>query len=364
MALHPLAHARQAIQRAFVELATAGRADVQQQIAALARRVDEHQQKLIDALPGVLVAEVAPGAGESLAGFPHNALPVDLDPLAHHELLRGLDVPAALDIHQVETVVDDDAGLQFAHHLDEVLAVPVGAALAHLPRLGGGVAEVEEHHVHLAVVGEQLAHLAAQVLGIFGLVARLVQLRAVGMAAHRVQVVDDELRVMPVDDRMVEADFHVLAAESIGHRPDEVFAAGGVGGVVIGQRRVEQAEAVVVLGGDDEVLHARPGGGFRPDLGVVQVRVEVLEIPVVDVIGDLLDMLHPFVPGGEGVDAPVDEETETILLEPGCVTDGGPDDVHELLLLRTWCLSLGARRGGAPRTGCGISSRGVGIPAP
>jgi hypothetical protein len=65
------------------------------------------------------------------------------------------------------------------------------------------------------------------------------------------------LRVMPVDHRMVEADLQPLVAKRLHHRLQQIALGWRIGRLVVGQRRVPEAEAVVVLGGDDKVTSCR-----------------------------------------------------------------------------------------------------------
>ncbi len=217
-------------------------------------------------------------------------------------------------------------GLQLADHLQQLLALPVIAAFAH-PRLrtvaARGIGEVEPQDVYLATLGEQLAHLTMEVGDILGLIALLVQLGALGVVAHRVEVVNDELRMVPVDERVVEADAEAPGAERLHHRAKDVFPVGGVRRLVVGERRIPETEAIMVLGGDHEVLHAGIGRGLRPGVRVVEVGVEVAEVGVVDLIRDLLALLDPLVARGEGIDAPMDEQAKAIPDKPARVTRGG-----------------------------------------
>ncbi len=67
---HPRAYPAEPVEGPVVEIPPAGRADVEQQVAALADRLDEHADELADGFPGRFVPVIAPGAGEGLAGLP------------------------------------------------------------------------------------------------------------------------------------------------------------------------------------------------------------------------------------------------------------------------------------------------------
>ena len=74
-----------------------------------------------------------------------------------------------------------------------------------------------------------------------------------------------------------------------------------------------------MLGGNHEVFHARAGCCRRPQVGLIQVRVKVFEIGVVDLIRDLFVVLHPLMPRGQGIQAPVNEQAEAVMHEPAGV---------------------------------------------
>ncbi len=81
----------------------------------------------------------------------------------------------------------------------------------------------------------------------------------------------------------------------------------------------------MVLGGEDDILHP---GGFRvarPGGRVVEVGVEVAEVAVVVLVVEPFAVFDPLVAGGEGVEAPVDEEAEAVVGEPGGVGGCGGD---------------------------------------
>jgi len=137
---------------------------------------------------------------------------------------------------------------------------------------------------------------------------------------------------------MVEADPQPGGAEGAHHGRQQIAPRGRVGGLVVGQLGVPEAEPFVVLGGDDEVLHTRVRRRGRPGVGVVQVRVEMAEVHVVGFVGDLLVivqvrvemaevhvvgfvgdllvMLDPFMAGRKGIEPPMYEQAESVMDEP------------------------------------------------
>ncbi len=345
MLSHPCADARQPIHGPLVELAPGRRPDVQEQIAPFADRVNQHLHQLLHALPGRFVAVVAPGAGEGLAGFPQHPLAVHFRPFAHHDLLGCPEVPAPVSIQQIRPVVDEDVGLQLAYHLDQLLRLPVLSALAILPRIG----EVEEQDVNPAEFGQEFPDLGVQVFSVLPDIPVLGLLPELRVVPHGVEAVHGELRMVPVNQRVVEADAEPFLAEGLDHGPQQLLAAGGVDRLVVGVLRVPEAEALVVLGGDDEVPHARLLRRSRPGFGVVEVGVEVIEVGLIRFVGDAFTVLHPLVSGRQGIQPPVDEHAKPVVNPPLPIAFWFPDGVHcEVLLCfltasplrldqRVWC---------------------------
>ena len=132
----------------------------------------------------------------------------------------------------------------------------------------------------------------------------------------RMQAVDRELRVVPVQQRVVEADLQTLGPERLDPRPDQVPPGRRAGRLVIGQRRVPEAETFVMLGGQDRVAHARLPGQPGPSARVIQVGIEVLEVALVGRIVQALTLLHPLVAAGDGIEPPVNEQAEPCLAHP------------------------------------------------
>jgi len=125
------------------------------------------------------------------------------------------------------------------------------------------------------------------------------------------------VRVVPVQQGVIEPHLDPLRPEGVEIFPHQIPAAGGHRRV-IGQFRVEQAEAVVVLGGEHGILHSGPFGGFGPFFRVVFRRVKGVEVGLVLFVGHPLVLLDPFPPGGDGVQPPVDEHSEPGPREPIC----------------------------------------------
>ena len=101
--------------------------------------------------------------------------------------------------------------------------------------------------------------------------------------------------MVPVDQRVVEADPQALGAECLDERLEQILAVGRIGRLVIGLLRVPQAEALVVLGGEHHILHARGFRGGGPVARIVQVGIEMLEVALVALVVDALVVFDPLV---------------------------------------------------------------------
>ena len=119
---------------------------------------------------------------------------------------------------------------------------------------------VEPDAADVAVVGQQLAQLPVHVLEILVEVPRSGRPGILAGAAARVIV-----RVVPVELRVVEEQLQALLAAFLGERFQHVLLVRRpIDDVVVRDLRVEHREAVVVLAGDGDVLHARRPWPSRP----------------------------------------------------------------------------------------------------
>ena len=124
---------------------------------------------------------------------------------------------------------------------------------------------------------------------------------------------------MPVDERIVETDFDTFGAECLDRLANQVLLVGRVADAIVGVFGGPQTKAVVVLGGDDEIFHARQFGHTGPFFGVEQIGVEVGEVLLVVGNADFFAVADPFVAGGQGVQPPVDEHAEAVVGKPRSV---------------------------------------------
>ena len=143
-----------------------------------------------------------------------------------------------------------------------------------------------------------------------------------------VRGVGETAGVMPVLGlRIVESQLDALLLAGRGQFLERIAMEGrGVDDVVRAGLGVEHGEAVVVLRGDDDVLHAGVLGDRHPLVGVELHRVELLGVAGVfghgdlavvhDPLADAADLLAVVGAGGHAVEAPVDEHAEAGLAPP------------------------------------------------
>ncbi len=131
---------------------------------------------------------------------------------------------------------------------------------------------------------------------------------------------------------MVKTNPHVHIAKRFHHGPEQVTTGGGVRGLVLRQLGVPQAEAFMMLGRHHKVLHAGPGGCRGPEFGIVEVGIEPVEILLIRCGVDALKVFQPFMPGPQGIEAPMDEEAETIMGEPCGIAGGRLRQLRHLLI--------------------------------
>ncbi len=321
--LEPLAHLLETLDFGRGDDAVRVGADVEEIVAAFAGDIDKVAEKGFSGLEVGVEGLVAPGVVDGHAG-----LPVAIgEALRRDELLGGFGVAF---VGAAETIVPDEVGV-FVEELDDLGGAFGGHGLA-------GSVEPDDDGV-LLVVFEELFNLRD---GFFvQVVIEAAVLCRVPVAGVGVMVAADSGRSAgggPVLRlRVVEAEFDALFAALFGEFFEGVaFERGGgddVEGVDLG---VEHGEAVVVLRGDDDVLHAG-GLGEGDDVVGAEARWvelgreglvvgdrdgEVVHDPLADVGGALAVPLA----GGDGVEAPVDEHAEAGLAPPlhaGVALGGG-----------------------------------------
>ena len=280
--------------------AVAIRADIEQVVAAAAVDAREQLDHLRRGLPVVVVLFVAPGAVERGRHFP-----VARVGQRGHEVVRGTHVLAQL---VADAAADDAVGLQGLDQIVDATALFLGHAHGR----------VEPHQADLAVVGQQFAQLGQALVA----VVLAVVLLAVGLAVAKAVFLVPVLRL-----RVVDAQFHPRLAAGVGQLAERVAAKGrGIYDVVGGAAGMVHGKAVVMLGGEDDVLHARILRQTHDGPGVEALRVKLFGQRAVflhgylqmahDPLGHLRRLLALPFAAEQRIQPPVDEHAEAGVLPP------------------------------------------------
>ena len=125
-----------------------------------------------------------------------------------------------------------------------------------------------------------------------------------------------EVGVVPVDDRVVQANFQALGTERLEELGDDIASKGGLGRFPVGGLGVVEAETVVMLCGEHGIFHAGFTCGARPSAGVESIGIELIEVRAIKLLGHLLIAANPFAASGDGVQTEMKEKAEAIVQIP------------------------------------------------
>ena len=131
------------------------------------------------------------------------------------------------------------------------------------------------------------------------------------------EAVDREVGMVPVEQRIVEADPQPLGPERVDHLPQQIATGRGVGRLVIGVLRIPEAETFMMLGGDHKILHSGLSGRARPLRRTKQIGIEEIEIDLIILVRDHFTAANPLVPARHRIESPVNEHPESIVNKPG-----------------------------------------------
>ena len=316
--LHPVSIHLKRFFGAVIQITSAGGTYIHQQVAAAGDGVDQHADEHFRGFPGLLVPIVAPGAGKGLTGLPGDKLSCFRmgHPLSWLILFRRPEI-----LVDSRPVVDDDAGLERTGEIDELFSLPVVLSLALHPGPVSGsvvvtVGEIKPQDVDFSVIGQKLCNLIAHILCVLLHVAALALLEGIRIIPAGMVHVDGKLRMMPVDQGIVESDTEPLRPEGVHIFTHQIPAAGSIGGLVIRIFAVKQTEALMMLGGQNRVFHARGLCLPRPVTGIAEIRIEMFKIEVIFLLRNFLTGFDPFMACGQCVKTEVDEHSETVMGKP------------------------------------------------
>ena len=125
-----------------------------------------------------------------------------------------------------------------------------------------------------------------------------------------------EIRVTPVDNGKIQAYLDSFCTESFQEFFYQVFVAGCVHGIVVGQLGVKQAETVMMLGSKYGVLHAGFLCQTSPFSWIVIFCCKFFCQWAVLLMGNLLHTSYPLTTGWNCIQPPVDKHAETGITVP------------------------------------------------
>ena len=196
-----------------------------------------------------------------------------------------------------------------AHHLHQLRRLPCLAA-----QFAIGIVEPED--IDLSIVRDQLLDLPVHIGKIPVKVDFLILIGRISAHGMDRVVVFREIRVVPVEQGVIQAHAEALGAHRVHKLPHKIAPTGGVRALIIRQLGIKQAEAVVMLGRQDDILHSGPLCAAGPVSGIVGLCRKFLHITLVLFGGDSGVAHIPFAASGDGIEAPMQEHTKTRILKP------------------------------------------------
>src|SRR2546422_1239601 len=117
--------------------------------------------------------------------------------------------------------------------------------------------------------------------------------------------------------------------------------------IEVGELRIEQTKAVVMLGGDDDVFHTCFLSRPDPGIGIKLDRIKLREKLIVLLDGNMCRVANPFTVSGlilpfsgrDRIESPMNEQTESSFVPP--FHTGGKVGLR-FLDSAGWCLRLGS----------------------
>ena len=314
--VHPLTDFLKTFDGLVGERAVSLGSDIEQEVAALGGDIRQLLDQVLTRLPMGIGLVPPPLAVHRHARFPVNARQSRRGNL----LLRRAKVSPVCTLFRqavhalaplVDTVVDDDVVIEPAHVFVQVFA--------HLVRPGAFPLTVKPHHPGVVVL-DQLLELPLHVGYIFAVVGLTLFRHCTGVPTVLGRVV----RMVPIHDGVVETHPDVVLLARFGQRTQQILLVGRRLNVVLGDLAGPEAEAVMMLRGDHDVLHAGTFCHLHPGIGIELHRVELIDELVIGLNRDLCGPLDPFgvvrvalpLTGRNCIQPPVDEHAEARLAPP------------------------------------------------
>ena len=259
---------------------------------------------------------IAPVVVQGEARFPGDGLPEAInDSRIGNTLLGCLEIAVAGKITprgpyagiNFKPAVDDDVGLPVPHHLYQVRSLPFFTAVI-VKRV------IEPEYIELSVAGEQLLDLGMHVFKV--IVPVVFLFGPLGIVAHGVVAHVRIVGMMPVDQGIVQAHLQTFCTKGIEEFAHQIASRHGGSDVVVGVFAVEQTKSVVMLGSHYGVFHAGFFCNPGPFFGIIGFRLERVHVFPVIVCRNALIALHPLPTGRYGINAEMDEHSESCVTPP------------------------------------------------
>ena len=122
--------------------------------------------------------------------------------------------------------------------------------------------------------------------------------------------------MMPIHQRIIETDAQTFGARGIDILAHQITTGSLLGRTIVGQLRIEIAEAFMMLGRHHHVLHARAFGQLRPRARGVWDGLEIRRQLLVFTDRDAFVFHHPFVTAERAVEAPVNKHAKLRFVPP------------------------------------------------
>ena len=297
------------------------RPDVQNHVSALADAFDQLADQHGCGLVIRVIGHIAPVVVHGCAQLPRDALTADVtDALRRQKLLGTDEIPAVICrafrdktskalAAGLEPIIHDDLRLVTAYHLHQLRGPPRLAAQRT-------VGKIEPENVDFSVLCDQFLNLPVHI----GKVAVKIDLFVLigGVPAHRVVgvIVFREIRMVPVEQGVVKPHAQPLGADCFHKFPYQIAPTGSVRALVIRQCGVKQAEPVVMLRRQHDILHPGPLCPPRPVSGIIGFCGKLPHIALILRRRHPCPAHVPFAAPGDRVESPVQEHPEPGLLKP------------------------------------------------
>ena len=167
---------------------------------------------------------------------------------------------------------------------------------------------IPEEGIDFSVAGEQFRDLIFHKFPVF------CGIRLFGTAAFPLVGGQGIIGVfmMPVGIGIIQGKQHAMLFAGVGQHPEHILFVGRIHDIVRGVFRIPHAKAVMMLGGEADIFHARFFRQKHPFLGIIIHGIKLMHVLFVFFIFHIIPgqnlLLHP----KQGIEAPMDKHAEFI----------------------------------------------------